>query len=260
MHPLCTLRYSATHADEHHMVYRLDAVDAYERRLVKQIEVASATIEGGHNAPYLRVVSVQNRRGVISAIVELDVQNLISVQRRSTTVQDGDDLQQTTGRAVYRDCRIGEIRVAKGDEYVELRTPGGEHFLRLGEAWGDVEALAVQRQMIRRTIQEHLDKEKRLRPQGIKVLSLFFIDTVAKYRQYDANGRPMKGAYAEIFEEEYRRLAAHPNYRTLFADVDLNHPAEEIMTATSPSTGKTPGPTLPRTTRPAAIMPNAPIP
>ena len=188
MQPLCTLRYSATHADTHHMVYRLDAVDAYERRLVKQIEVASATVEGGHNKPYVRLLSVQNTRGGISARVELDVQAASGVQRREATVYDGDDLQQTTGRAVYRDCRIGEIRVAKGRELLELRVPGGEQYLRPGEAWGDVDPLAVQRQMIRRTIQEHLAKEMRLRPQGIKVLSLFFIDQVERYRQYAADG------------------------------------------------------------------------
>lgn len=228
MNPLCTLRYSATHVDKHHMVYRLDAVDAYERRLVKQIEVAAATVEGGHNKPYLRLVSVSNRRGSISARVELDAETATGVQRREVTVQDGDDLEQTTNRAVYADCRVGEIRVAKGDEFLELRVPGGEQYLRPGQAWGDVDALAIQREMIRRTIKEHLDKEKRLRPQGIKVLSLFFIDEVARYRQYDADGNPVKGDYARIFEEEYRRLANHPDYRTLFAEVDLSRAAEEV--------------------------------
>jgi type III restriction enzyme len=91
-----------------------------------------------------------------------------------------------------------------------------------------VEALAVQREMIRRTIREHLDKEKRLRPQGIKVLSLFFIDKVARYRQYDADGQPVKGDYAPIFEEEYRRAARHPEYHTLFREVDLSRAAEEV--------------------------------
>ena len=142
MNPLCTLRYSATHVDKHHMVYRLDAVDAYERKLVKQIEVASATVEGAHNKPYVRLVSVSNKRGsVIGAKVELDVQ---TAQRRAAredvTVQDGDDLEQTTGRALYADYRIGEIRAAKGDEFMELRYPGGEDFLRLGQAYGDVDA------------------------------------------------------------------------------------------------------------------------
>jgi len=227
MNPLCTLRYSATHADKHHMVYRLDAVDAYERRLVKQIEVAAATVEDAHNKPYVRLVSVSNRRGSISAKVELDVETAAGVQRREVTVQDGDDLEQTTKRPVYLDCRVGEIRVAKGDEFMELRAPGGEKYLRPGQVWGDVDALAVQREMIRRTIKEHLDKEKRLRPQSIKVLSLFFIDEVARYRQYDVDGNPVKGDYARIFEEEYRRFATHPDYRTLFAEVDLSRAAEE---------------------------------
>ncbi len=228
MNPLCTLRYSATHVDKHHMVYRLDAVDAYEKRLVKQIEVASATVEHAHNKPYVRLVSVSNRRGTISARVELDVQTASGVTRQEVTVQDGDNLEQTTRRAVYADCRIGEIRVQKGNEYMELRVPGGEEFLKPGQAWGDVDALAVQREMIRRTIREHLDKEKRLRPQGIKILSLFFIDEVAKYRQYDADGHPVKGEYAKIFEEEYQRAARLPEYNTLFKEVDLTRAAEEV--------------------------------
>src|SRR6185437_15346786 len=157
----------------------------------------------------------------VSARVELDVQTASGIKRQEVTVQDGDNLEQTAKRALYADCRIGEIRVERGNEYLELRVPGGERYLRPGQVWGDVDALAVQREMIRRTIREHLDKEKRLRPQGIKVLSLFFIDEVAKYRQYDAAGNPVKGDYARIFEEEYRRAANLPEYRTLFEEVDL---------------------------------------
>ncbi len=228
MNPLCTLRYSATHADLHHMVYRLDAVDAYERKLVKQIEVASATIEDSHNKPYVRLLSTSNRRGVISAKVELDVDSTGGVRRREKPVQDGDDLEQTTGRVVYRDCRIGEIRVEKGNEWVELRVPGGEQFLEPGHTWGDVDPLAVAKEMIRRTIREHLDKEKRLRPQGIKVLSLFFVDAVNRYRRYDDNGNVCKGDYALLFEEEYRRLANHPDYNTLFKEVDIHAAAEKV--------------------------------
>ena len=228
MSPLCTLRYSATHADTHHMVYRLDAVDAYEQKLVKQIEVAAATVENAHNRPYVRLISTRNRRNTISAKVELDVETGTGVRRREVNVLDGYDLEQTTSRAVYRDCRIGTICAGTGNELVELRVPGGEEFLRLGESWGDVEALAVQREMIRRTIREHLDKEKRLRLQGIKVLSLFFIDAVDRYRRYDEDGNAVKGVYADIFEEEYRRLAKHPDYRTLFAEIDLDKAADEV--------------------------------
>ena len=194
MNPLCTLRYSATHADKHHMVYRLDAIDAYERKLVKQIEVASATVEDAYNKPFVRLVSVSNKRGTITAKIELDVVTANGVKRQEVTVSDGDDLEQTSKkRAIYADFRIGEINTAKGEEFLELRYPGGEMYLAVGQAHGDVDALAVQREMIRRTIKEHLDKEKRLRPQGIKVLSLFFIDAVDRYRQYDADGNAVKG-------------------------------------------------------------------
>jgi type III restriction enzyme len=228
MNPLCTLRYSATHANQHHMVYRLDAIDAYEGKLVKQIEVASLEVEGGHNKAYLRVIGTSNKRGVISARVEVDVQLLTGVSRKEKTVQDGDDLEQVTSRAIYRDCRVGEIRVGKGNELVEVKVPGREHWLQPGQAIGDVDNDALKRQMIRRTIKEHLDKEKRLRPLGIKVLSLFFIDVVAHYRIYTADGQPQKGKYAIMFEEEYRRLATHPDYLTLFKEVDLDSDASEV--------------------------------
>ncbi len=228
MSPLCTLRYSATHIVKHNMVYRLDAIDAYDRKLVKQIEVASASIEGAHNKPFVRLISVSNKRGVITAKVMLDMQAATGVQRKEVMVQDKDDLEQVTGRAIYHDCRIGEIRVEKGKEFMELRTPGGESFLKPGEGYGDVDSMVIQREMIRRTIKEHLDKEKRLRPQGIKVLSLFFVDAVEKYRQYDTDGNMVKGPYAKIFEEEYKRYAAHPDYVTLFKEVDLSAGVEDV--------------------------------
>ncbi|MCZ8095569.1 MAG: DEAD/DEAH box helicase family protein [Acidovorax sp.] len=229
MNPLCTLRYSATHANKHHMVFRLDALDAYERKLVKQIEVAAATIEDAYNKPYVRLVSVSNKRGAISAKVELHVKTATGVKPREVPVNDGDDLQQSAeGREIYADFRVGEINTAKGEEFLELRYPGGEVMLAVGQAYGDVDALAVQREMIRRTIREHLDKEKLLGPKNIKVLSLFFIDAVERYRQYDKDGNPVKGDYARIFEEEYRRAAKLPAYQSLFTEVDLASAAEDV--------------------------------
>jgi type III restriction enzyme len=228
MNPVCTLRYSATHADKHHMVYRLDAVDAYERKLVKQIEVASGEVEGAHNKPYVRLVSVSSRRGTVSAKIEVDCETASGVKRQETPVQDGDDLELVTRRAVYRNVRIGTISAGRNKERMEIRYPGGEKELRVGEAYGSVDEAAVQRQMIRRTIIEHLEKEKRLAPQGIKVLSLFFIDSVEKYRRYDAQGNQLKGEYAEIFEEEYSKLAKHSDYQTLFKDVDITTEASKV--------------------------------
>lgn len=228
MNPLCTLRYSATHVDKHHMVYRLDAVDAYERKLVKQIEVASLEVEGGHNKAYLRFLSASSARGAVTARVEIDVQQGGQVRRKEVTVQDGDDLEDTTGRAIYKDCRIGEIRVARKDSLLEVITAGSESFLAVGQAIGDVDADAVRRLMIRRTITEHLEKERRLAPLGIKVLSLFFIDAVEHYRSYDEDGNTVKGKYATIFEEEYRRAAKLPEYASLFKEVDLETDAGEV--------------------------------
>jgi type III restriction enzyme len=226
MNPLCTLRYSATHANKHHMVYRLDAVDAYERKLVKQIEVAAATIEDAFNKPYVRLLEVSNKKA-ISAKVELHVQTATGAKPQVLTVNDGDDLQQLAKRAVYADFRVGEINTAKGEEFMELRYPGGEVYLALGQAHGEVDALAVQREMIRRTIKEHLEKEKLLRPKGIKVLSLFFIESVARYRQYDKDGNPVKGDYARIFEEEYRRAAKLPAFQSLFDRPDAGDLAQQ---------------------------------
>jgi len=100
--------------------------------------------------------------------------------------------------------------------------------LRLGKAIGDIDDLVIKRQQIRKTIEEHLDKELILKPQGIKVLSLFFIDKVANYRYYDEEGNPQKGIYAEIFEEEYKNLITKPKYHTLYKEVDVETPAAGV--------------------------------
>ena len=226
MNPLCTLRYSATHADKHHQVYRLDAVDAYERKLVKQIEVASAAVDGGHNKAYVRLVSVSNKSNKIRAVLEVDIQHGTSVQREQITVQAGYDLEQYTNRPIYQGYLVEDIGCRKGDEYVQLSNQ--EEPLRIGGAIGGVDEDAVKRQMIRRTIEEHLDKELRFNPLGIKVLSLFFIDVVEHYRHYGSDGVAVKGKYAEMFEAEYKIAAAKPKFRSLFKEIDLTHEAAEV--------------------------------
>lgn len=229
MNPLCTLRYSATHVDKHHMLFRLDAVDAYEQELVKQIEVASLEVEGGQNKAYAKLFSTQNRRGSISAKVEIDVAQGRNVRRTVMTLEDGDDLEQETGRAVYENCRIGTITCGT-NQSMEISIPGGEHVLHPGEEIGGVNPDEMKRLMIRRTIKEHLDKEIRFAEMklGVKVLSLFFIDSVKFYRGRDEDGNTIKGKYALIFEEEYRKLAKLPDYHTLFAKIDLDVDAEEV--------------------------------
>lgn len=226
MNPLCTLRYSATHANKHHMVYRLDAVDAYDRKLVKQIEVASLEVEGGHNKPFIKLHSTSNKNGVFTAKVELDVMSANSVTRKVVTVSTGDDLEQISGRPIYGNFLIQHIGCKANEEFIELSNH--EERLYRGESWGDVDADAIKRLMIRRTIEEHLEKELRLRPQGIKVLTLFFIDRVEYYRVYDDNGEQQKGKYAVIFEEEYRNEITKPKYRKLFRGVDLDSEPSEV--------------------------------
>ena len=228
MNPLCTLRYSATHVDKYHMVYRLTAVDAFDRKLVKRIEVAAATISDDYNTPYIRLVSTRRQRGnLITAQIEVDVETRSgSVRRRQITVQDGEDLERRTRRAIYREHFIGELWFGK-DQRMELRVPGDYVWLRKGEAFGAVDNAAVHRAMIRRAIREHFEKEKRLAADGVKVLTLFFIDRVALYRDQDADGSPAKGLYARVFEEEYRRLARSPAYASLFGEsADLTDAAE----------------------------------
>ena len=227
MNPLCTFRYSATHIDKHHMLYRLDAVDAYERKLVKQIEVASLEVDGGHNKAFVRLVSTSNKKGKFTAKVELDVQKATTVSRDIVTVGPGDLLQDAAGgRAVYADIRVQNIGCKAGDEFLELSHL--EAPLRPGQSVGDIDGDALRRLMIRRTIEEHLDKELRLRPQGIKVLSLFFVDAVEHYRGYTEDGAAIKGKYGLMFEEEYRAAAKKPKYNTLFRDVDLDADASEV--------------------------------
>ena len=123
----------------------------------------------------------------------------------------------------------GAARKPRHDEPAlhSVKVPGGEHWLEIGQAIGGVDE-SLKRQMIRRTIEEHLKKELRLANHGIKVLSLFFIDRVERYRKYDDAGNPQKGDYATWFEEEYRRLARHPDYRSLFKEVDLRSDAAEV--------------------------------
>ena len=230
MNPLCTLRYSATHIEKHHMTFRLDAIDAYERGLVKQIEVASLQIDSGHNKPYVRLESTHNKKGSITAKVELDVQHGKNIRREILTVEDGDDLEQISNRAIYENMQIGTIMCGKNNESIEVKGDRFDQVLRPEEAIGGVDHDEIKRLMIRRTIKEHFDKELIFasNQQPIKVLSLFFMDRVEHYRQYDEDGNPVKGKCAVMFEEEYRRLAKSANYQSLFKEIDLDTDAPEV--------------------------------
>lgn len=221
LQPLCTLRYSATHVDKYNMLYRLDAVDAYNEKLVKKIEVMSVRSEKSFNLPYVKLIEVKEKK----AKIELDVEARGKVKRTTKTVKYGDDLYDLSGeRELYRHFIVEQIDWTQGQESIEING----HFLRIGEAIGEVDDDTIKRYQIRKTIEEHLDKELRFNHRGIKVLSLFFIDKVAHYRDYDKEGNPVKGKYANIFEEEYSRLIQKPKYRTLFGDMDVDSEIETV--------------------------------
>ncbi len=226
MSPLCTLRYSATHVAKHHMVYSLNAVDAYEKKLVKQIEVASPTVEGGQNRPFIKLIEMSKPGKPIRARLELDKLDGATIKRKSTWVESGYDLEQVTGRAVYSGYIINNISIRDGNEFVELSNV--EEPLRLGQSIGGVDEYSIKRQMIRRTIEEHLEKELNLAPRGIKVLSLFFVDSVEQYRKYAPDGSRIKGKYAEMFEEEYKAITTQAKYKSLFKEVDNRSSPEEV--------------------------------
>ncbi|MBK9189929.1 MAG: DEAD/DEAH box helicase family protein [Phycisphaerales bacterium] len=228
LNPLCTLRYSATHVDKHHMLYKLDSVDAFEQKLVKQIEVAGITIKDSHNKAYIGLLKVDNRKSPITAQVEIDASDRAGVvSRQKKTVKRGDDLLEVSGgRNVYEGYIVDDIYCEKGNEYISFTSK--DDVVRLNQAVGGADESDYKRLQIRKTIEKHLDKEMQLRPRGIKVLSLFFIDKVSNYRSYDTDGNRVKGPYATIFEEEYTRAARLPKYRILFEGADLESTAAEV--------------------------------
>ena len=221
LNPLCVLRYSATHREKINLLYRLTPVDAYQMGLVKQIAVSSNQVSGGFNQPYVRLLSVFNEKG-FRAKVEMDVKGKTgAVARKTVTVKPGDDLFLLSGgRELYEGYTVAGIDCTPGYEHIEF---GNTQEVALGKAIGDIDENVVKRAQIRRTIEAHLDKELRYMGRGIKVLSLFFVDKVDKYRHED--GTP--GIYAEMFEDCYRELIAREKYAPIrerfSADVSKLH-------------------------------------
>ncbi len=211
LNPLCVLRYSATHREKINLLYRLTPVDAYQMGLVKQIAVSSNQVAGGFNQAYVRLLSVSNEKG-FRAKVELDVKGKTGVVTRKTaTIKPGDDLFLLSGqRDLYEGYTVAGIDCTPGYEHIEF---GNTQEVAMGKSIGDVDENIIKKAQIRRTIETHLDKELRYLDKGIKVLSLFFIDKVDKYRHED--GTP--GIYATMFEECYQELMAKPKYAALQA-------------------------------------------
>lgn len=215
--PLAILRYSATHKEKVNLLYKLDAVDAYNKQLVKQIEVASVKVEGAASAgTYLKLISLSNKNG-FKAKLELDIKGRNGlVKREKKDVKPGDDLFQITKLDQYDGYLVRDINTDKDNGYVDFTN---DIELQLNTSVGGMDDLAVKRSQIAKTIEEHLNKEIRLNPRGIKVLSLFFIDKVSNYREYDGDGNASNGIYAKIFEEEYKKIIGRSKYKSLFQEV-----------------------------------------
>lgn len=209
LNPLCVLRYSATHREKINLLYRLTPVDAYQMGLVKQIVVSSNQIANDFNKPYIKLLSV-SQDGGFKAKLEIDVRNKDGVVAHKTvTVKPGGDLFLLSGnRELYEGYQLVGIDCTPGGQSVEF---SNTETVALGKAIGSVDENVLKKAQIRRTIEAHLDKELRYTAKGIKVLSLFFIDEVKKYRTIDGE----KGIYAQMFEQCYQELVSLPKYAEL---------------------------------------------
>ncbi len=227
LNPLAIVRYSATHKEKVNLLYKLDAVDAYNKQLVKQIEVASVKVENSASSgSYLKLIKVSNSNG-FKAKLELDVKGRNGVVKRETKeVKQGDDLLEITRLEQYDGYMVRDIYTDKDNEAIDFTN---DVSLKLNTSTGGTDDLAIKRSQIGKTIEEHLNKELKLNQKGIKVLSLFFIDKVSNYRQYDDDGNQTNGIYASIFEEEYKKIIKRQKYSVLFDGIrDLDAEANEI--------------------------------
>ncbi len=201
--PLFVLRYSATHKTRHNQVHRLDALDAYQQKLVKKINVRGITVQGlSGGAAYLYLEAIEVAAGKPPrARLEIEVKRGAGIKRELRLVGRNDDLHALSGELpAYR----GGFVVAEIDAHLDLvRFVNGVE-LTAGDALGDLTEEALRRIQIREAIRAHLEKERALFARGVKVLTLFFIDEVARYRRYDDTGE-QPGDYAQAFEAEYDR-------------------------------------------------------
>lgn len=224
--PLFTLRYSATHKVEYNKVYRLDALDAYNKRLVKKIQVKGINLKGSTGTTgylYLEQISLSTTKPPF-AVVEFEKRVGEAVKKVRHKLSEGSNLYELSGNIpAYKNQTITEI-----NGYLNKIVVGGQDIYP-GDILNDKDEHAFRRVQIRETILSHLQKEKQLFEKGIKVLSLFFIDSVEKYRVYDEAGEKGLGEYARIFEEEYN------NVRNEFLDL-FQQDYNDYLKETDPST------------------------
>ena len=202
--PLFSLNYSATHAKQHNLVYVLDALDAYNKRLVKKIEVKGFEVKnlrGTDKYLYLESIVLSNNKPPMARI-ELEVKYKDRIKRETKVLGVDDNLYYKSNEMEqYKGYLISDIDPIRGT----VTFTNGE-VLYTGEITGDISEKDMRRIQIRETILSHFEKEEKLFNMGIKTLSLFFIDEVAKYRQYDDNGDELLGEYGEMFEQEYTSI------------------------------------------------------
>ncbi len=200
--PLFVLNYSATHKTSHNCIYALDAYDAYKQRLVKKIQVKGITVQnllGTQSYIYFdSIILSKNHAPVVK--LEIEVKGAAATRRQLCKFEQGDSLFAVSQLPAYKDFVITEINPLTNSVYFQ----NGKQ-LRQGEVMGDVSEKAIQLIQIRETIKSHFEKERALFQQGIKTLSLFFIDEVANYKSYDADGNEVQGPLWKMFEDEYNR-------------------------------------------------------
>lgn len=214
LNPVMTLRYSATHKKKRNVVYRLDPVDAHELGLVKQIVVADVHQEGSDAAPYIRLVDVR-REPTWSARLELSVRKADgSQERRVITVKRNEELsaERLTNNPVYEGWRITDMALEPARVSLTLHDD-----LYIGDTIGE-STEAIYKEMIRETVREHLRKEALLRPQHIKVLSLFFINKVENFLGNGANNTDADGDFVQWFDEVFREEIKRPGWKELFPE------------------------------------------
>lgn len=221
--PLFTLNYSATHKKQHNLIYVLDALDAFNKKLVKKIEVKGFEVKnfrGTDSYLYLEQIVLSSKKPPMAKI-ELEIGYNKSINREPRTLGVGDDLYYISQEMEqYKGYTISEIDPLKGT----VTFTNGE-VIKAGDVVGDVSENDMRRIQIRETILSHFEKEEKLYNMGIKCLSLFFIDEVAKYRQYDENGNEVLGEYGKMFEQEYINVLN--DYVTL-----LDTPYQEYLKST----------------------------
>ena len=201
--PLFSINYSATHKDQHNLVYVLDALDAYNHKLVKKIEVKGFTVKnlrGTNSYLYLKKINISKNKP--TATIEIEV-GYSTTNRETRNFEVGDSIYYASKEMEqYKDGFV----ISDIDPVSETVTFVNGTIIKKEKAYGDVSENDIRRIQIRETIKSHFEKERKLFNKGIKVLSLFFIDEVAKYRIYDEDGNQQLGIYGQIFEEEYIKV------------------------------------------------------